>query len=253
MTLFNTSLSRQGRFMRSVAPARGLLRQSQNRLPQADPPIFCRRSAPLTPPQARRSFSASAYAAKEIVMSAAIALAILVPMSGGNGASARDAPPYGVHRFLIRRAFHQSTASHLARSLPQIIAAANRKALQSDLPKLRLPLVVEVFTTSFQAAGRHLHHFRLSTLNAPRRVLAPNTLVCPARVAEIDAGHARIVSELPELPISSRRGPAGFDASSNAQQKFMTLATLDPRTSTVTFSQVYDGERNPMPQSVILK
>jgi hypothetical protein len=76
MTVFNTALSRQGRFMRSIAPARGLLRQSQYRLPQADPPIFFRCSAPLTPLQARRSFSASAYAAKEIVMSAAIAVAI---------------------------------------------------------------------------------------------------------------------------------------------------------------------------------
>ena len=92
MTLFSTSLSRQGRFMRSVAPARGLLRQSQNRLPQADPPIFCRRSAPLTPPQARRSFSASAYAAKEIVMSAAIALAILVPMSGAMAQAPETTP-----------------------------------------------------------------------------------------------------------------------------------------------------------------
>jgi len=81
MTLFTTSFSRQGRFMRSVAPARGLLRQSQNRFPQADPPIFCWRSAPLTPPQARRPFSASAYAAKEMVMSAAITLAVFVLVS----------------------------------------------------------------------------------------------------------------------------------------------------------------------------
>ena len=82
MTLFNTPLSRQGRFMQIVAPARGLLRQSQNRLPQADPPSFCRRSASLTPSQARRSFSASAYAAKQIVKSAIIALVIQVSMNG---------------------------------------------------------------------------------------------------------------------------------------------------------------------------
>ena len=94
MPLFNTPLSRQGRFMRSVAPARGLLRQSQNRLPQADPPIFCRRSAPLTPPQARRSFSASAYAAKEIVMSAAIVLAIF-PRFSATGDGSRGV---GAHR-----------------------------------------------------------------------------------------------------------------------------------------------------------
>ena len=76
MTLFNNSLSRQDRFMRIVAPARGLLRQSQNRLPQADPPIFCLRSGPLTPPQTRCRFSASAYPAKEIVTSAAIIFAV---------------------------------------------------------------------------------------------------------------------------------------------------------------------------------
>ena len=250
MTLFNTPLSRQGRFMRSVAPARSLLRQSQNRLPQADPPIFCRRSAPLTPPQARRSFSASAYAAKEIVMSAAIALTILVPIGG---AMAQAPETHRLMASTVSLSAEPSTNPQLLiwrNRLPQIIAA--RKALQSDLPNLHLPLVVEVFTTTFQVAG---HTYVISAVNfeCSSSSLAPNTLVCPARVAEIDAGHARIVSELPELPISSQRGPAGFDASSNAQKKFMTLATLDPRTGSVTFSQVYDGERNPMPQSVILK
>ena len=250
MTLFNILLSRQGRFMRSVAPARGLLRQSQTRFPGADSLIFCRRSAPLTPPQTWRSFSASAYAAKVIVMSVAIALGILVPVSG---AMAQAPETHRVMASTVSLSAEASTNPQLLiwrDRLPRIIAA--RKALQSDLPNLHLPLVVEVFTTSFQVAGRT---YIISAVNfeCSSSSLEPNTLVCPARVAEIDAGHARIVSELPELPISSRRGPAGFDASSNAQQKFMTLATLDPRTSTVTFSQVYDGERNPMPQSVILK
>ena len=248
MTLISTSLSRQGRFMRIVAPVRGLLRQSQNRLPQADPPTFCRRSAPLTPPR-RGAVSASAHAAKEIVMSAAIVLAILIPMEWRNGASART------HRLMastVSLSAGPSTNPQLLiwrDRLPQIIAA--RKALQSDLPKLHLPLVLEVFTTSFQAAG---HTYFISAVNfeCSSSSLAPNTLVCPARVAEIDAGQARIVSELPELPISSAR-PSRIRRRSNAQQKFMTLATLDPRTGSVTFSQVYDGERNPMPQSVILK
>jgi len=90
MILFSTSLPRQCGFMRSLAAARALLRQSQNRLPQADPPILCRRSAPLTPPQARRSFSASAYAAKEIVMSAVIALACRLTRFSGSGDGNRD-------------------------------------------------------------------------------------------------------------------------------------------------------------------
>ena len=48
--------------------------------------------------------------------------------------------------------------------LPRIIAA--RKALQSDLPNLRLPLVVEVFTTSFQAAGQTYINYRPSNLES---------------------------------------------------------------------------------------
>jgi hypothetical protein len=183
-------------------------------------------------------------------MSAIIALAIQVSM---NGAMAQALETHRLMASTVSLSAEPSTNPQLLiwrDRLPQIIAA--RKALQNDLPNLRLPLVVEVFTTSFQAAG---HAYIISAINfeCSSSSLAPNTLVCPARVAEIDAGHARIVSELPELPISSRRGPAGFDASSNAQKKFMTLATLDPRTGSVTFSEVYDGERNPMPQSVILK
>ena len=103
MPLFNTPLSRQGRFMWSVAPARSLLRQSQNRLPQADPPIFCRRSAPSTPPQARRSFSTSAYAAKEIVMSAAIVLALAFLVSPLPATAAEASAPLVSHLYEIRK------------------------------------------------------------------------------------------------------------------------------------------------------
>jgi len=97
MILFSTSLPRQCGFMRSLAAARALLRQSQNRLPQADPPILCRRSAPLTPPQARRSFSASAYAAKEIVMSAVIALAVALLVSPAPATATETSEPLVSH------------------------------------------------------------------------------------------------------------------------------------------------------------
>jgi hypothetical protein len=67
--------------MRMMARAGDHGRQSQNPPPQADPRIFCRRFAPLTPPRRRAASSALARNSKEIVMSAATAIALLVPLA----------------------------------------------------------------------------------------------------------------------------------------------------------------------------
>ncbi|MGO9431202.1 hypothetical protein [Rhodoblastus sp.] len=99
MTLFSSYLSRKSRFMRIIAPARGLLRQSQTRFPGADSPVFSGRSAPLTPPLARRSFPASAYAAKEIVMSAAIAFALAFLVSPLPGTATEASAPLVSHLY----------------------------------------------------------------------------------------------------------------------------------------------------------
>jgi hypothetical protein len=51
----------------------------------------------LTPPQARRSFSASAYAAKEIVMSAVIALAVALLVSPAPATATETSEPLVSH------------------------------------------------------------------------------------------------------------------------------------------------------------
>ena len=199
MTLFNTSLSRQGRFMRSVAPARGLLRQSQNRLPRADPPIFCRRSAPLTPPRARRSFSASAYAAKEIVMSAAIMIAILIPM---NGAGALDVDPAS-HPVSLPMTPMAASSPKLASLWADQIAAAKSRVEQTRAiaPDIKLTPAIDTLTASFKIGTDTLFVSAFAGACKDADWLpkgSENSIAyCPLRVAIISGGAMKLLAEAP--------------------------------------------------------
>lgn len=73
--------SRSRSTMRMMARAGGCDRQSQNPSPQADPRIFCRRFAPLTPPRRYAVSIALARYAQEVVMITAIVIALLVPLA----------------------------------------------------------------------------------------------------------------------------------------------------------------------------
>ena len=69
------------RALRFMARPLASLRQAEKQFPQADPLLFRRRFAPLTPAPVRASRFASANHAKEFFVSAALILAMLAPLS----------------------------------------------------------------------------------------------------------------------------------------------------------------------------
>jgi hypothetical protein len=126
--------------------------------------------------------------------------------------------------------------------LPEIID--DRRELLKTVPQLKLPLATEVFTASFKGGDRTLVvsavHYRCASTEA-----LPNELDCPARVAEVAGGTVRILKEIPNFPFVSVRGAAGYDASSNAQTKFMTLLSYDSKARQLVLKFVSDGEASP--------
>jgi hypothetical protein len=129
---------------------------------------------------------------------------------------------------------------------------ANRRALQKAAPSAHLKLIGEFFTTAFSANG---HKYVVSVINndCSSSSAAPNSLFCPARVADVSNGQLRIVGDLPEFQISAVRGNAGYDASSNAQTKFMTIASFDSKSNTINFTDVSDGQQSPLNVTVNLR
>ena len=103
-----------------------------------------------------------------------------------------------------------------------------------------IPLAGEVFSTTFVINGRR---FVISALNSDCASTAVENLrQCPARVAEIDGARIRILKDWPAFAVASVRGERGYDASSNAQQKYMTIAAYAPATRRLSFITVIDGE-----------
>ena len=236
MTLFNTPLSRQGRFMRSVAPARGLLRQSQNRLPQADPPILCRRSAPLTPLQARRSFSASAYAAKEIVMSAAIMIAILIPM---NGAGALDVDPASHPVSLPMTPMAASSPKLASLWADQIAAAKSRvEETRAIAPDIKLTPAIDTLTASFKIGNDTLFVSAFAGACKDADWLpkgSENSIAyCPLRVAIISGGAMKLLAEAPSACVALTFDPSGKTNKLLDDPAARNFAVFDPKTHTIT-------------------
>jgi hypothetical protein len=106
--------------------------------------------------------------------------------------------------------------------LPEIIA--KRRQLQNTVPSLHLKLIAEVFTTSFKDGERTIIVSSINEDCASSQV-APNEADCPARVAELRDGKLRILKNLSEFRVSSLRGEAGHDASTNKDTQYMTLLT----------------------------
>ena len=118
---------------------------------------------------------------------------------------------------------------------------ANRRQLLSTVPNLNLKLTTSVFTTSFKDGDRTIIvsavHYQCASSHD-----TPFELECPARVVELRGGKMRLLSEVPEFPISAKRGEAGFDASTNSNTQYMTVLTFDPANQQITTKVVYDGE-----------
>ena len=186
--------SRSRQTMRMIARAGGYERQSQNPSPQADPRIFCRRFAPLTPPRRHAVSIALARYAKEVVMSAATVIALLIPFAAG-------AQQPESHR-LIAESFSLTTSNLQARiwsdQLPALISG--RKHLQAAAPGANIGLTGLVYETQFKVGGRV---YAVSVLNHQcANTGLENSLSCPARIAEISGSTPRLIQEVPNFVVS---------------------------------------------------
>jgi len=118
---------------------------------------------------------------------------------------------------------------------------ANRRQLLSTVPNLNLKLTTTAFTTSFKDGGRTIvvsavHYQCASSHDTPFK------LECPARIVELRGGKTRLLAEVPDFPISAKRGEAGFDASTNSNTEYMTVLTFDPANEQIVTKVTYDGE-----------
>ena len=123
--------------------------------------------------------------------------------------------------------------------LDEIIA--NRRQLHSTVPNLNLKLITTAFTTSFKDGDRTIIVSAVNYHCASSHD-TPFKLDCPARVIELRDGKLRLLAELPDFPISAKRGEAGFDASTNNNREYMTLLTFDPANQQIVAKVIYDGE-----------
>jgi hypothetical protein len=118
---------------------------------------------------------------------------------------------------------------------------ANRRQLLGTVPNLNLKLTTTAFTTSFKDGDRTIivsavHYQCASSHDTPFK------LECPARVVELRSGRIRLLAEVPDFPISAKRGEAGFDASTNSNREYMTVLTFDPADQQIAAKVIYDGE-----------
>ena len=118
---------------------------------------------------------------------------------------------------------------------------ANRRQLLSTVPNLNLKLTTTAFTTSFKDGDRTIvvsavHYQCASSHDMPLK------LECPARVVELRGGKIRLLAEVPDFPISAKRGEAGFDASTNSNTQYMTVLTFDPADQQIAAKVTYDGQ-----------
>ena len=118
---------------------------------------------------------------------------------------------------------------------------ANRRQLLSTVPNLNLKLTTTAFTTSFKDGDRTIivsavHYQCASSHDTPFK------LECPARVVELRGGKIRLLAEVPDFPISAKRGEAGFDASTNSNREYMTVLTFDPADQQIAAKVIYGGE-----------
>lgn len=228
---------------RMVARAGGFDRQSQNPAPQAERRIFCRRSAPLTSPHRHAVSIALVRYAKEVVMSVASVVALLIPLAAG----AQQPEP---HR-LVAESFSLTTSNLQTRIWSDLVPAllSGRKHLQAAAPGVNIGLTGLVYATQFNVSGRV---YAVSVLNHQcANTGLENSLSCPARIAEISGSTPRRIEEVPNFVVSFE--PDATGTKTNAQSRYMTIASFDPATRTLTFIDVSEGRQTALPIRINLQ
>ena len=213
-----------------------ILRQAQKEFQQADPLLFRRRS--LTPASGRVSRFGAANPVKELCMRAALTLAMLAPLS----ANAQQA----VSHQLLAQTFSLTASNLQARiwsdQVPEMLKF--RKYLQSTPGGADKPLVGVVYTTSFEIEGKQIVVSVISN-NCANAGGVPDLLFCRARVASLSAGKLEVLGDIPDLLVTVAETEAPQSSAKKA-----TIATFDPQTHQITFTNVDGSERTELPQKV---
>ena len=229
------------RALRFMARPLASLRQAEKQFPQADPLLFRRRFASLTPAPVRASRFASANHAKEFFMRAALILAMLAPLS----ASAEQA----ISHRLMAQSFSLTDSNLQARiwsdQVPEMLKF--RKYLQSTPGGADKPLVGVVYTTSFQVEGKQIVVSVISN-NCANAGGVPNLLFCPTRVVSLSGGQLEVLADIPDLLVTVSEADAPQSSARKA-----TIATYDPQTHQISFANVDGSERTELPQKVVVR
>ncbi len=234
----SSPLSRALRFM---AQPLALLRQAQKQFPQADPLLFRRRSASLTPAPVPAFRIALTNHAKELFMRAALILAMLAPLS----ASAEQ----GISHRLMAQTFSLTDSNLQARiwsdQVPEMLTF--RKYLQSTPGGADKPLVGVVYTASFQVEGKQIVVSVISD-NCANAGGVANLLFCPTRVVSLSGGQLEVLADIPDLLVTVSEADAPQSSARKA-----TIATYDPQTHQITFANMDGNERTELPQKVVVR
>jgi len=229
------------RALRCLARPLASLRQMEGRCSRAHQLPFRWRFAPLMPAPAGASRVALAKPAKEFFVSAALTLAMLVPL-------ATNAQQAISHR-LTAQSFSLTDSNLQARiwsdQVPEMLRF--RKYLQSTPGGADKPLVGVVYTTSFEAGGKQIVVSVISN-NCANAGGVPDLLFCPARVASLSAGKLEVLAGIPDLLVTVSEADAPQSSARKA-----TIVTYDPQAHQISFANVDGSERTELPQKVVVR
>jgi hypothetical protein len=228
------------RALRFMARPLASLRQAEKQFPQADPLLFRRRFAPLTPAPVRAFRVALANPAKQPFMSMTLILAMLAPLS----ASAQQA----VSHRLSAQSFSLTDSNLEARiwsdQVPDMLKF--RKYLQSTPGGADKQLIGVVYTTSFRVEGKQIVVSVINN-NCANAGGVPNLLFCPTRVVSLSGGKLEVLGDIPDLLVTVS------EADAPQSPRKATIATYDPQTHQITFANVDGNERTELTQKIIVR
>jgi hypothetical protein len=228
------------RAVRFTAQPLACLRQAEKQFARADPLLFRRRFASLTPAPVPAFRIDQAYHAKELFTRAALILAMLAPLS----ASAEQA----ISHRLMAQTFSLTDSNLQARiwsdQVPEMLKF--RKYLRSTPDGADKPLVGVVYTTSFQVEGKQIVVSVISN-NCANAGGVPNLLFCPTRVVSLSGGKLEVLGDIPDLLVTV------FEADAPQSPRNATIATYDPQTHQITFANVDGNERTELSQKVVVR
>lgn len=176
-------------------------------------------------------------------MSVASVVALLMPLTAG-------AQQPESHR-LVAESFSLTTSNLQTRIWSDLVPAllSGRKHLQAAAPGANIGLTGLVYATQFKVGGCV---YAVSVLNHQcTNTGLENSLSCPARIAEISGSTPRRIQEIPNFVVSFQ--PDATGTKTNAQSRYMTIASFDRATHALTFTDVAEGQQTALPIRINLQ